>query len=213
MFDDAQVDLPREELDQHFCNTCNTRTWHKVIVSINKELYFEPYSQNSEQEQFVWQVIECQGCKTMSLVENIYRRPDSEQDFLTQTAYYPSRKKRFALSLEEIHSLPILIRNIYTELKDAFGSDLLILAGAGLRTLLEAVCNDKGANGNRLSDKIDSLADMDFLTKRDAALLHRIRSIGNEAVHESKTHDKNLLERAIRITENLLYKIYIEPPL
>ena len=213
MFDSATVNQPTEEIEQHFCNTCNAETLHKVLVEIEKIFYIVSDTEEVEQELTSWRIIECQGCKTMSLAESAYPIPLPEPEFLIQSAYYPPRKKRYALSAKEIHELPILIRHIYTELKDAFGSNLLILAGAGLRTLLEAVCNDKGAGGSKLSEKIDSLANMDLLTKNDAALLHRIRNIGNEAVHESKKHDKNLLKRAIRITENLLYKIYIEPPL
>jgi Domain of unknown function (DUF4145) len=42
----------------------------------------------------------------------------------------------------------------------ALCSKLPILAGVGIRALIEAVCHDKSAQGSDLRKKIDSLVDL-----------------------------------------------------
>ena len=52
---------------------------------------------------------------------------------------------------------------------------------------------------------------MGVLTKTDAAVLHEIRSMGNEAAHESKPHSDEQLSLAMEVVEHLLKSVYIIP--
>ena len=86
-----------------------------------------------------------------------------------------------------------------------------VLAAIGLRALLEAVCKEKKARDGDLFKKIDSLVEKKILTPAGAMILHRIRTLGNEAAHEVKPHTEGQLALAMDIVEHLLMDVYILP--
>jgi len=61
---------------------------------------------------------------------------------------------------------------------------LPVLAGVGLRALIEAVCRDQGINGGNLEALIGGLATNGILSKAQADILHTHRFLGNAAAHE-----------------------------
>jgi hypothetical protein len=86
-----------------------------------------------------------------------------------------------------------------------------MLAGIGIRSLIEAVCKEEDAQGSNLKDKIDDLVKMGFLTQSGAEILQKLRLMGNEAVHEMKRHDTRTLGIAFDVVENVLQAVYILP--
>src|SRR5665213_4287430 len=67
-------------------------------------------------------------------------------------------------------------------------NDQPVLTGIGLRALVETICKDKKASGGNLVEKIGSLVSLGVLTADGATILHRIRTLGNDAAHEVKPH-------------------------
>jgi hypothetical protein len=61
------------------------------------------------------------------------------------------------LKEEDQDELPAQISRLYDQIKKAFDGDANILAGMGLRALVEAICLQQGITGNRLVDKINNL--------------------------------------------------------
>lgn len=126
---------------------------------------------------------------------------------------YPSRVEgRKGLGIDEIH-LPAQIRAIYSETIEAIANQSPVLAGIGLRALVEAVCKEKGAPGENLFKQINSLQADGTLSKGSTTILHQIRTLGNDAAHESKAHSASQLSLAMDIIENLLKEVYIHPKL
>lgn len=91
------------------------------------------------------------------------------------------------------------------------GSTLKILAGIGIRALIEAVCAEKKASGRSLSDRIDDLADKNVLTREGAKILHGTRLLGNEAAHEVHPPSDKQLMAALEVAEQLLRNVFILP--
>jgi len=87
----------------------------------------------------------------------------------------------------------------------------MILAGIGIRALIETVCKEKKATGRTLEEKIDSLASMRFLTKTSAEALHSMRIIGNAAAHEVAVHSEETFRIVLDVVEHLLLDVYILP--
>ena len=100
-------------------------------------------------------------------------------------------------------SLPISLQ--------ALSSDSTVLAGVGLRALVETVCVEKSAAGPNLLAKIDDLVTKNILTPAAAAILHKIRNLGNSAAHEIKPHSEKQLGLAMDVIEHLLTDVYILP--
>jgi Domain of unknown function (DUF4145) len=194
------------------CTTCTGKPAHKVLASVDESDHDDYMS------WFVYyQVVQCCGCKTVSFrqastnSEDIVQVGDHEWESAVQESVYPSRiAGRKGLGVEVKH-LPATVRRIYDETQVALMSESPVLSGIGLRALLETVCKEKTAAGNDLFTKIDHLVSVHVLTPAGAAILHKIRTLGNAAAHEVKPHSDKQLGLAMDIVEHLLRDVYILP--
>ena len=76
---------------------------------------------------------------------------------------------------------------------------------------MEAVSKKRKAQGKDLKERIDNLVGRGFLTPLGAEILHKLRLMGNESVHEMKIHDTRVLGTAFDVVEHLLLGVYIIP--
>lgn len=129
---------------------------------------------NETQNKEIWipcyEIVQCQGCKTIS-----FRRAwrdfndvfDDGGGFVNEIdIIYPGRVGRHPL--KDSRQLPSTILSIYDETHAALCNKLHVLTGMGIRALIEAVCKDKSATGEKLQKKIDSHVTLGVLTKGGA---------------------------------------------
>lgn len=205
---DKEISLP--------CVNCDNNTYHKVLCSVDLK------DSDNEIDFFEEsQIIMCQGCKKISFRQNwlcsedldyIYN-PYTEKEeakYADHISLYPSRLMN-RKELRDTHCLPNKIRAIYKETHLALSSKMSILSGVGIRSLVEAVCNEQEAKGKNLANKIDDLVQIGVLTKDGAEILHSTRLLGNQAVHETKILDDVVLDAAMDVAEYLLKGVYILP--
>lgn len=104
---------------------------------------------------------------------------------------------------------------------DAFNNDQSILCAAGLRAIIEGICLDKNIAGgeclnssgkvafsNNLNGKIEGLHAHGFLTKTNSEMLHDLRFLGNEALHELASPSSGELKLAIEIIQHTIDNVY-----
>lgn len=196
------------------CTSCSRSTTHKVIVSLEE-------SGGNESIQWLsrFQIVQCQGCKTASFrsesgtSEDHVQVGDEEWEYCPDERVYPPRiAGRKGLGDDEF-LLPTNVRAIYRETMTALAAPAPVLAGIGLRVLLEAVCTEKQATGKSLYEQIDALVASRVLTPASAAILHKIRTLGNTAAHEAKPHSDKQLWLAMDVLEHLLKDVYVLPTL
>jgi hypothetical protein len=96
------------------------------------------------------------------------------------------------------------VGRIYSETIIAFNAGALILAGGGLRAIVEAICIDRQVSGGDLQKRIDDLVTKRLLAKPQADLLHEERYIGNAALHEIQPPAKQEVEDGLVIVEGLI---------
>ena len=189
------------------CGKCTGNTLHKVLFSADKY---------DEDDDGFWtlesyQIIQCQGCTEISFRNYLNdAMSDSRGEKGAVEEIYPSRVAGRHV-LRSAHILPRNISNIYEETHKALCSKQPILAGIGIRALLEAVCKEKAAKGKDLEQKIDNLVEAGVLTKSGAEILHGLRILGNVSAHEVKPHSENTLDLAMDVLEHLLSDVYILP--
>ena len=198
------------------CLRCAGRTDH-VIVSA----YQVRGDEESGNWSFSWgedhQIIQCQGCKSISFrlaKSNSEDRVHDEQGdeiYPEEVTLYPARIEGLKHLDGDLVYLPNQIRRIYEETTKALVNEQPVLAGIGLRALVESLCKDNNAEGRSLAGKIDDLVNLQILTPNDASILHSIRTLGNDAAHEAKPHNEMQLQLAITVVENLLRSVYILP--
>jgi hypothetical protein len=198
------------------CTKCSGKTSHKVVSSFDLRGEYED-GQYSMQWSVDHQIVQCQGCKTIA-----FRKASSNSEDWIQTSHdggehvideniYPSRVDGVKGLGDDTHYLPTNVRRIYEETLQALSGQSPVLTGIGLRALLETVCKEKKATGKDLLKKIDSLVGASVLTPASAAILHKIRTLGNKAAHEVKPHSDKQLGLAMNIVEHLLKDVYILP--
>lgn len=199
------------------CTKCAGKTDHKVVASYDLRGDYD-----DGHHFFQWaidhQVIQCLGCKTVSFRKAssnsedwIQTSHDGDGEYVVDESIYPSRTEGVNGLGDDSHYLPANVGRIYDETLQALSSRSPVLAGIGLRALLETVCKEKEASGKDLHKQIDSLISVGVLTPASATILHKIRSLGNSAAHEVKPHSDKQLGLAMDIVEHLLKDVYILP--
>ncbi|XHX77044.1 MAG: DUF4145 domain-containing protein [Stenomitos frigidus ULC029] len=198
------------------CIKCIGKTTHKVIVSVD----IRGVEGEGNYSLSWWidnQIVQCLGCKTVSFreassnSEDYYPISHDAYEYNVDERLYPPRIEGIKGLGREAHYLPFNVYKIYNETLIALSCQAPVLAGMGLRALLETVCKEKEAIGNDLLKKIDSLGSKGILTPASAAILHKIRTLGNAAAHEVKPHSDKQLALAMDIVEHLLKDVYILP--
>jgi hypothetical protein len=182
------------------CGKCHGKTCHRVVVSVDFEgKFLTNYQEN-------YQVVQCQGCRTFSFRKAFV----SEIKEANSEDLYPSRVAgRHELS--QVYLLPPEVARIYKETHSALCDKQPVLAGIGIRALIETVCKEKVAQGGNLEKKIDSLVATGVLTKDGAEILHSLRVLGNVAAHEVQPHSEETLGIAMDVVEHLLQGVYVLP--
>ena len=204
-------DKSRGETRQVVCNRCDNRTNHLVCSSVERR-----WGDDDIQGVDIYEIIRCSGCDTVSFRigssnSEDYALDEKGEYFHPETEeIYPSRLMG-RTALEDLYSLPEKVRAIYKETHDALCTKLKILAGIGIRALVEAVCSEEQAEGETLEKKIDDLVKKEVLTKRNAEVLHRTRLLGNKSAHITRASSDSELDVAFDIVENLLETVYIIP--
>ncbi len=201
----------KDKIREVVCSHCDNETNHLVCSSVESS-----WGNDDIQGIDIYEMIRCSGCDTISFRIASNNSEDMDHDE-NGNPFYPDTIEIFPsrlmgrTALEDIYSLPDKIRLIYKETHTALCTKLKILAGVGIRALVEAVCSEKKAKGRTLERKIDNLVVKEVLTKSNAAILHKTRLLGNEAAHKTKAPSDAELDVAFDIVENLLETVYIIP--
>jgi hypothetical protein len=188
------------------CPECAGNTNHSLLFEISQPEIDYP------ETTLVFQIVQCKGCDTISLlyseleeglIECEFNFPsDHLYNFASQEIFlkYPERKK-----------IPKIIQDVYKEMESALKTDLYLLAGIGLRTIVEAICIDQKVTGRNLQTKISILKELGHVSDKALPFIDRLREIGNISAHQIQTIDTDSLKHAVEIINHLLKSVYILP--
>lgn len=124
--------------------------------------------------------------------------PNGEMEYFEDSDVYPPYLG-IGEELKGIHQIPETIRKLYKETIDALKVDSLILAAAGFRAIIEAICNYLKINKANLESRINLLFEGVHLTKNESRRLHSVRFLGNNALHETEAPKQEQLGILLRI--------------
>jgi len=202
------------------CKQCKGTTKHAVIHEVRES--YTPGNWPGMQIAYAnatWQIIRCNGCDEVSFREFWTSSDDPEG---TENIYPPRSAE--SLQPKTFANVPFEIVRIYRETIDAYNIDAATLCALGVRTIVEAICADRGiADGpveqkgggktvivrkTNLQGKIEGLREKGFVTADHATVLHKTRLFGNEAAHELKRPGRQTLKSAVEIMEHTLENMY-----
>lgn len=192
---------------ESYCRNCYKNTNHKILPKHDvrdPEGYYE----------ISYQIVECQGCQTISFrkvfkdFEKHYHLGNDTYEIPEDVTIYPKSIKGHK-EIDDLYMLPKIVGIIYSEILIAIRENSKLLAGLGLRTAIEAVCDDLKIKETNLVGKIEQLETKKYISKNDADRLHGIRFMGNDAAHQFITPEYDSLYVALEIVEHLINSVYI----
>jgi Domain of unknown function (DUF4145) len=210
-----KVVSPEKETIDAPCKECKRTNKHHVLTSVEVDGE-DHFGDNSVQYELVYRIIQCGGCETISYMTRNQNSEDWDFDennnpyWNVNITYYPNRNEG-KVPMKDSMLLPGVVQRIYEETINAINNDQAVLAGIGLRALVESVCKQKQAPGRNLAEKIDGLVDLGVLPRDGASILHKVRTMGNDAAHEVKPHKPEQLNLALGVCEHLLQGVYLLP--
>jgi|688.fasta_scaffold538947_2 hypothetical protein len=196
-----------------YCNTCKGETHHELKAVHPRENYELAYENTSNEQIAFWEKYEyrlwvCRGCETATLEEAYTHigmdKPNGDGP-LWESVLSPKRQ-RTELRPKHFRNLNAKLSAIYLEIIYSFNAESKILCAIGLRALLEGICSDKAVAGRDLNRKIEELKA--FLPPNIVDSLHSFRFMGNVAAHELQPSQRNELQLAIEVIEDLLNFLY-----
>ncbi|MDR6528271.1 hypothetical protein J2787_003690 [Chryseobacterium rhizosphaerae] len=193
-----------------YCPFCCRNTNHSSL--------FKKTINSSQNDDFYWskdyEIIQCNGCDNIqfrTVYEDESMRDYDEfrgEIYYEDKDYFPKNLLRHN-SINYAHEIPVKIRIVYFETVEALKNKIYLLAGVGLRAVIEAICLEQNIPGRNLEIKINKLVQNNLITKKDASLLHSIRFLGNDSVHEMAVPNEQKLRIALDIIESLLKNLYL----
>jgi hypothetical protein len=197
------------------CRECQRETKHEIITDATLRGSDGPvgYSIDWAIEH---QIIRCLGCETISFRRttgsdhDLVQIGEDEWEYQPLVEIYPNPREG-RQPLTDSNLLPDKIQRIYEESLAALNETQPVLCGIGIRAIIETVCKDKNATGSDLYHKINSLVTLGVLTQDGADILHKLRTLGNDAAHEVKPHSIQELGLAFDVVDHLLLGVYILP--
>lgn len=193
-----------------YCPQCKFKTNHTKLYEAKEGCDDSNDYTLSWYKKFI--TLKCNGCdniqfKTEYGDENMFDYFRGREHYYTEDFYYPSFiEGRQIIDFHEM--IPDKIQNVYVETYEAIKIRAYLLAGVGLRAIIEAVVLEQNIKGRNLEEKIENLLIDKFITVKDANLLHSIRFLGNDAVHEMEVPSKNKIYIALNIVEQLMINLY-----
>jgi hypothetical protein len=191
-----------EEADKKtriYCNSCRQETNHEHEGE-HKSVF---YGEHGFREVLINRLWICMGCES-GVLQRAYT--NDGQTPIWDYDYFPERSQN-ALVPKPYSKLAPALAAIYKEAITCYNAEALILCAAGLRALLEGICQDKKIKGRNLKAKVDGLQ-VYLPNKNIIRNLHHFRFMGNDAVHELAAPKDTEVALAIGVIEDLLNFFY-----
>jgi hypothetical protein len=192
------------------CHYCVKRTFHTVLYDKRIKGDNEYYDESNH-----YMTLQCGGCQSISFLiraenPNAFDEDDAYFDinFSGSSAEIPDFN---FLREDDQERLPRKIYDLYDEIKAAFKKESKVLAGTGLRMLVEAICLHQKISGKNLAEKIKKLHNNGMISTSELPILDKLRLIGNQSAHDIKAYSIEKLSYALDIINHILISIYILP--
>lgn len=198
---------------RNYCYSCIAYTNHLVLHEVRRGV--DPYDYP---EEILYQIVRCCGCDNISFrkvaidLNTEHENEFGEIEYQETIEVFPKfLKNHKPFNFLEFYELPKNVRKIYQDTLKSYANDSKILTGAGLRACIESVCNDLQITDKDLKARINKLNKDGFISKSSVRLLHGIRFMGNDSIHEIKEPSNDELDVALKIIEHLFENVYILP--
>ena len=216
------MDLPeKRKLD---CPVCYNRTKGLVYAKENRSRY------DTDLEEVLTDVsfVECQTCDSFFILfesyhsecEQIYDDMLNFVETIPDTTALPKydvlrpsltdfKKMWGRPSLE--NDMSKFSFNLYKEIISSICNDNLIVAAAGIRTLIDTFCIAISGTDNSIAKNLNKLKENEYITPRQYDIFSKIIGIGHGAIHRQHKPEQSSLIAAVKAIESLYQNLYVLP--
>lgn len=221
-----------------YCRSCRQDTNHQILKQHSvHDVIDEEYNFYTTDDYMICQ---CMGCDTVNFVKD-YDDPNMHYFDPEINSYvnvedikvYPPKPltdKYENYPMRDYDHLPRLLSTLYQQVVANFEMKHYLLAAAGLRMIIEGLCNElsveegflldeetgekkvskKGdlVTSKSLEGRINGLSEAGVLTSTSSKVLHIIRNLGNQTVHELNEPKRSVILSGLEIVEHTFYNVY-----
>ena len=205
----------KPELPKVHCNRCGIDTEHTVAHEEDRSVS-EQIDKDTVVTAYSWyRLITCNGCKSVSME---HMRGHSE-DWDPETGpsysmeYFPPRTFRRAPQWLSDGKIPEYIRRSLEDLYVALQNKLNVLAGIGIRALLESLMVKTVGDKGRFAENLKALGSAGHVSRGQYELLESTLEIGHAAMHRNFVPPDEALVACMDVTEHVIQSIYVFPRL
>jgi hypothetical protein len=212
---EIQENISKDKTVRTHCNKCEKEMNHKILMDYcesGKVVLGSEFDLTHGRIDYTadfrndYQIIKCSGCDTISYRSfNYYSEYQDIDNNGTWEERYPASVRRIK---KELKHLPPTLTKIYEEVIITYNNDSFILCAAGIRAVLEGICKDKGITDGALEKKIINMREKGFISQQHEDILHKLRFLGNDALHDLQTPTKKEIDAALDIIEHIIESLY-----
>jgi len=210
------------------CNSCGRSTEHLLVHGHRNQEFVEEVKDDYGRTFTTidgfhdWQLLECQGCKTVCLRSREYfsewcdpwdSDPYKKEFFPPRTIGSRPKPEWFEMfaSLEDLQGHFILTS--YAQIYELIQAEHHLAALLTARALLETVAIENGSGDKRsFEEKLTELKNKEFISGKQIIFINQaIYDAGSAAMHRSYNPSKEAVRYVLDVIEKLLHTIYIEP--
>jgi hypothetical protein len=105
--------------------------------------------------------------------------------------------------------IPEELRRLHEEARKCFHATAYAATAAMVRRAIEAMCNQQGAKGRDLKEKVGDLGQRGLVDSRLIEWMQTLRLLGNSAVHSADDVDRKDARDALDLAEAVLDYVYV----
>lgn len=152
-------------------------------------------------EVYQWFTLFCPVCYKVTLLEC----------FSAEYQNYTESKVLYPQSAMDTNGVPDNVKTAFESALKVKNIDTAICSLA-LRRVLEAICKDKGAEGNNLEKMIENMIERGILPEMYDDACWIIRQLGNSAAHaDKKVFSMHQVDQTIEFVQNIINYLYTLP--
>jgi len=190
------------------CNSCLNLTNHVVVAEKKAGWADDPC-------EYCYQILACRGCDTVRFRQEITLPifSDDTGEPRKEISYFPAAVSRRRPKWLHDFSFDVdaEIQSLLNEIYVAIHEDLRVLAGNGIRTILDMVMTRKVGDVGDFAAKLSAVENAGLVSKSNREFLEVTIKAGSASAHRGFKPTQTDLNLLLDITENLISSIYVLP--
>lgn len=190
-------------MNEFRCPHCSNRNTYTIECKLPSTLV-EEFQGEEQHTRTMYFLVKCSTCEDASLyIKTEVHNEGDLDDFFDCYQLYPSERP--------IHDVPMRVMQDYAEARKVEKVSKVAFVSL-MRRALESMCDEQGAQGKDLFNKLNDLVSKDIIPKKLGELGHAIRAIGKHGAHATDYKFEDHEVRAIKdFFLTMVEYVYVAP--